>query len=108
MSSETNSVESVKVFIPNFTPQNDYSGVKKLGDMVIMTRGILVDSPDELHEKFRKYIATANDGDILMFSGSHLAVATAYAEWCERFPIARNIAIYNKARNDYTVHTVMA
>lgn len=94
------------IFVPNFSPSNDYKPAAKYGEVVIMTRGLLYNTPSELHAKFRNYFSTANEGDILMYSGSHVACCAAYAEWCKRFPNSRNIMIYNKHTNDYDILTV--
>ena len=102
----TNETNQVKIFIPNFSPSNDYNAANSVGELVIMTRGILMISPEQMHEKFRRFFETAEEGDILMFSGSHLACCTAYAEWCKRFPEARNIMIYNKPSNVYELSVV--
>ncbi len=94
------------VFIPNFSPQNNYEPAKGHGDLVFMTRGVIMDSPNELHKKFKSYFASANEGDLLMFSGSHIACSIAYHEWCEKFPQSRKLMVFNRNRDDYTVYTV--
>ena len=96
----------IKVYIPNYSPQNNYNPAKKHGELVFMTRGVLIDSPKELHEKFASYFADANENDYLMFSGSHLACAIAYSEWTKRFPECRNLMVFNKSREDYSMYSV--
>lgn len=94
------------IFVPNFVDTNDYSAAEELGELVFVTKGVVVSSAKELHLKFEKYFSTAKDGDMLLLSGSNLLCAIAYAEWCYRFPVSRLLITHDR-RYGYKLETII-
>ncbi len=98
----TNEERPINIFVPNYVDKNDYSEAEKLGEMVYMTKGVNVYTIEQLHNKFATYFKMAKDGDILLLSGSNVVCATAYAEWCNRFPTSRKLLTFDR-RFGYTL-----
>jgi hypothetical protein len=95
-----------KVFVPNFVDSNDYSSAQEFGELVFLTEGVIVVGANTLHKKFETYFKNANEGDYLLLSGSNLVCATAYAEWCARFPAARDLIVHDR-RFGYRIHHIV-
>ena len=86
------------IFVPNFVAQNDYSDAAANGELVFMTRGVIV-NPHNLHATFYDYFEHAQPEDILMFSGSNIVSAIAYAEWVARFPDSRYVLSFQRHKD---------
>ena len=103
---QVNPSNSVRIFVPNFVDTNDYTAAEEQGELIFMTTGVNVLSAQALQKKYATYFSTAEDGDLLLLSGSNLHCATAYAEWCRRFPKIRDILVYNR-KWGYRLHTIV-
>lgn len=86
------------IFIPNYVAQNDYSDAESLGELVFMTKGVII-NPRNLHPTFFDYFAGAKEGDMLMFSGSNIVSAIAYAEWFMKFPTSRLVLSFQRYKD---------
>lgn len=91
----------VNIFVPNYSDRNFYEPCTTFGEPVFMTKGIVMESAENLHKKFAKFFSVAIPGDFLMLSGSHLVCSIAYAEWEKRFPEQRSILIFNSYKKIY-------
>lgn len=95
----------MNIFVPNFVDTNDYTPAAEMGELIFMTKGVNIHPPAVLHKKFATYFADAQEEDVLLLSGSNIVCATAYAEWCKRFPTSRNLLTFDR-RVGYTLHTL--
>lgn len=95
----------MNIFVPNFVDTNDYTQAMEMGDLIFMTKGVVVMHPDALHKKFATYFQTAEEGDALLLSGSNLICSIAYAEWMQKFPISRKLISFDR-RAGYTLHHI--